>query len=82
MLQLMQGLPPETLDYVKWSDLLGKAFNGIGLPNAIRTDDEVTQIREQKLQAQAAANVAQAGGEAAVEAAAQGATQQGQPAAQ
>lgn len=54
-IQLIQGLPPEQLDYVKMSDLLKTLFIGLGLPAAVRTDAEVQQIQQERALQQAAA---------------------------
>jgi hypothetical protein len=54
-LQFVQTLPPEVLIYLKWTDLLGKAFNGLGLPDVVRTDDEVARIQQQQAMAEALA---------------------------
>lgn len=59
-LQFLQGMPPETLTYVKFSELLGKAFYGLNLPDAVRSEEEVQQIEKQKQQQQAMAQGAQA----------------------
>lgn len=54
--QLLAQLPPEVAtDYPKWSDLLKKVFNGLQLPEAVRTDEEVAQIQQQRAMAEAAA---------------------------
>lgn len=59
-LQFLQGMPPETLTYVKFSELLGKAFYGLNLPDAVRSEEEVQQIKKQEQQQQAMAQGAQA----------------------
>ena len=72
-LQILQGIPPEVIqDYPKWEVLLGKLFNGLDLPEAVHTEEEVAQKQQQRAEQQAALNVAQAGGEAAAQAAVQG----------
>lgn len=52
-LQFLQGMPPETLTYVKFSELLGKAFYGLNLPDAVRTEAEVQQIQQEQMRQQA-----------------------------
>ena len=53
--QIVQMLGPEmSLDYVKMPDLLTKAFNGLGLPQVVRSEQEAQQIRQQRQMAQAA----------------------------
>lgn len=59
-LQFLQGMPPETLTYVKFSELLGKAFYGLNLPDAVRSEEEVQKIKKQEQQQQAMAQGAQA----------------------
>ena len=53
-------MPPETLTYVKFSELLGKAFYGLNLPDAVRTEEEVQKIKQQEQQQQVMAQGAQA----------------------
>ena len=57
VLQLLNGLPPEQLEFVKFNVILGKAFNGIGIPDAVRTEEEVLQARQQRLADEATAQV-------------------------
>ena len=59
-LQFLQGMPPETLTYVKFSELLGKAFYGLNLPDAVRSEQEVQQIKKQEQQQQTMQQGAQA----------------------
>ena len=59
-LQFLQGMPPETLTYVKFSELLGKAFYGLNLPDAVRSEEEVQQIKQQEQQQAAMQQGAQA----------------------
>lgn len=66
-LQFTGSLTPEERLYIKMGTLLGKAFNGLGLPNTIRTDAEVKEMREQIAQIEA---MAQAGAALASQAAA------------
>ena len=63
-LQFLQGLPPEILDYVRWEKLLGKAFNGLSLEDAVNTEDEVAQKRQQRQVEQGMGAAAEAGGAA------------------
>ena len=56
--QLLQGLPPDVLIYVDWVEMLGKAFNGLGIPDAVRTEEEVRQLQEQQATIQAAQQAA------------------------
>jgi hypothetical protein len=68
-LQFLQGMPPETLDYVKFDMLLSKAFYGLNLPDSVRTEQEVQAKQQEKMQQQAAMAGAEqmagaAGGEA------------------
>jgi hypothetical protein len=71
-LQFLQGMPPEAINYVKFNELLGKAFYGLNLPDAVRSEQEVQEIQQQQAQQammqqgiQAAAQAAgSAGGEA------------------
>lgn len=59
-LQFLQGMPPETLDYIKFDVLLGKAFYGLNLPDSVRSQQEVQAEQERKMQQQAIAQGAQA----------------------
>lgn len=52
-LQFIQGLPPEILTYVKFDTLLSKAFYGLNLPDAVRTQEEVQKIQQEQQQQQA-----------------------------
>jgi hypothetical protein len=64
-LQFLQGMPPETLDYVKFDVLLGKAFYGLNLPDSVRSQKEVKAEQEEKMQQQAMAQGANAAASAA-----------------
>jgi hypothetical protein len=64
-LQFLQGMPPEAIQYVKFNELLGKAFYGLNLPDAVRNEQEVQQIREQQAQQQAMEQAAMAAAQAA-----------------
>lgn len=52
-LQFLQGMPPDVLAYVKWTELLGKAFYGLNLPDAVRTEAEMQQQQQMQMQQQA-----------------------------
>ena len=52
-LQFLQGMPPDVLAYVKWTELLGKAFYGLNLPDAVRTESEMQQMQQMQMQQQA-----------------------------
>jgi hypothetical protein len=64
-LQFLQGMPPETLDYVKFDVLLGKAFYGLNLPDSVRSKKEVKAEQEEKMQQQAMMQGANAAASAA-----------------
>lgn len=66
-LQAIAALPTEAHDYVKMDMILGKLFNGLGLPDAVRTQQEVQQIQQQRMMTEAIQQIAQQGGGAAVE---------------
>lgn len=64
-LSFLQGMPPDTLEYVKFDVLLGKAFYGLNLPDSVRNEKEVQEIQQRKMQQQAAmAGAQQAAGTA------------------
>lgn len=72
--QFVQGIPPEiTQAYIKWSELLTKAFNGLQLPDSVRSDAEAQQIMQQ----QAAMKAAQAAAPQLAKAAGDAVNQQG-----
>ncbi len=76
-LQFLQGMPPEVLGYVKWNELLGKAFYGLNLPDAVRTESEMQEMQQQQQMMQAGGQAMAAGGqELATQAAQQMMTQQ------
>ena len=52
---LVAGLAPETQDYVDWPALLSKAFTGLGLPSAVRSEEDVAAMREQRAMMEAMA---------------------------
>jgi hypothetical protein len=45
--ELVKGIPGSE-EYVKMPDLLKKGFNGLGLADCVRTDDEVKAMKEQQ----------------------------------
>ena len=47
-------MPPEILPYVKFDSLLSKAFNGLDLPDAVRSQAEVQEMQQQQMQQQMA----------------------------
>lgn len=51
--QLVASMPPDGQDYVKWDVLLKKGFNGLNLSDAVRTEDEAQQVRQQRASMQA-----------------------------
>ena len=53
-LELLKGLDPQALDYVDWKSLLSKAFTGLGLPDTVRSEDDVQAIRQQRAQMEVA----------------------------
>lgn len=68
--QFLQGLGPEAQEYAKMPVLLTKAFTALQIEDAVRTDDEVAQRRQQMAATQAIAGGAEtaigAAGQAAV----------------
>ena len=65
-LQFLQGMPPEMMKYIKMDVLLGKAFHGLDLPDAVRNQEEVQeeemqQARQQAMSAGAQSAASQAG---------------------
>lgn len=56
--QMVQMLGPDVLDYVKMPELLTKAFNGLGLPQVIRSEEEANAIRQQRQMAEMAKQMA------------------------
>lgn len=58
-LSLMQNIPPEIAQsYPKWSDILDRAFIAAGLPECVRSDQEVQQMQEREAAIQALQNAA------------------------
>ena len=70
-LQFIQGMPPEVLGYIKFDELLGKAFYGLNLPDAVRSEAEMQEMQQQQMMQQAAGSAMQAGGQAGAQAVAQ-----------
>lgn len=52
-LQFLQGIPEEGQDYVKWPTLLNKGLLGLGLPDSVKSEAEVQQLRQQRAATQA-----------------------------
>lgn len=69
-LQFLQGMPPEVLGYVKWTEL-GKAFYGLNLPDAVRTEQEMQEMQQQQQMMQAGGQAMAAGGQEMAQQAAQ-----------
>lgn len=63
---LAQGLDPQQ-EYVKNDVLLGIGMNALGFANAVRSEEEATQIRQQRAAMQAAAAMAPTMAEAAMQ---------------
>lgn len=58
-LGMLNGLPPEIVgDYVDWPELLAQGFMGLGLPAAVRSEEEAEQRRQQRAQQQMMADMA------------------------
>ena len=74
-LQFLQGMPPDVLSYVKWTELLGKAFYGLNLPDAVRSEAEMQQQLQQQMMMQAGQQAMAAGGSELATRAAQQMTQ-------
>lgn len=55
-LQMVQGFDAEVRDYIKWPAMLKKGFNGLGLADAVNSEDEVAQLRAMRQEAQVAAD--------------------------
>ncbi len=56
-IQSLQSLPPEMLEYINPVVLLGEVFRGLNLPNALRTQDEVNEMRQQAMLQQGASQL-------------------------
>jgi hypothetical protein len=68
-MEMISQLPPEDQLYIKKDVLLKKAFHGLDLADAVRTEKEVEEMRQQQAQQNMMTNVAEAGGVAAAQAA-------------
>ncbi|EEE42851.1 portal protein [Roseibium alexandrii] len=63
VLQTLQALPPDFLDYLDIPDLLKTFMIGLGLPGKVKTEQEAQQTRQQRLMAEQQAQAqGQAGG--------------------
>jgi hypothetical protein len=51
--QLAAQFPPEVADYVDWPAMLSKAFNGLGIPGAVRTEAEAQAARDRRAASEA-----------------------------
>ena len=72
-MQLLQGLPPEVIQtFVKWPVVLNKAFQGLGLTDATRSDAEAQQIQAAQQQQQMAQQMAPIAAQAVADQAAAG----------
>jgi hypothetical protein len=60
-LQFVAQLTPEEREAIKMTDLLTKVANGVGLPGIVRSQAEVDERREQRLQQEAALGAIQQG---------------------
>lgn len=58
-LQFLQGMPPDMMKYIKMDVLLGKAFHGLDLPDAVRNQEEIQEEQMQQARQQAMAAGAQ-----------------------
>ena len=47
-------MPQEILPYIKFDSLLSKAFHGLDLPDAVRSQAEVQQMQQEQMQQQMA----------------------------
>ena len=66
-LQMLQGFDEDTRDYVKMEELLGKMFNGLQLSDAVRTEGEVMERRQQRQAQESEAGIMATGGQAAAQ---------------
>ena len=57
-------MPPDVLQYVKWTELLGKAFYGLNLPMQFGLNLEMQEMQQQQAMMQAGQEVMSAGGQA------------------
>ena len=56
--QIAAAFGPEALDVVKVEKILGRAFIGLGFPDAVRTPEETKALRDQRQQQQVMAEMA------------------------
>ena len=64
-LQFLQGMPPEMMKFIKMDVLLGKAFHGLDLPDAVRNQEEVQEEQMAQARQQAMAAGAQSAAQTA-----------------
>lgn len=57
LLQILPALPTDALDYVPWPDLLKTLFIGVGLPGKVLSEEEVQQVRQNRMVQQMAQQV-------------------------
>jgi hypothetical protein len=50
--QIVQAFGPTGVDAVKLERVIGRAFVGLGIPDAVRTEEEIQQIQQQRAQQQ------------------------------
>ena len=55
-LDITQNMSPEQQDFIKTDVVLGKVFNGLGIADAIRTQAEVDEIQQRRIEQQAQAD--------------------------
>lgn len=68
---LLNGLPPEIVqDYPKWDAILTKAFNGLGMSDAVNSAADVQRMQAQRQQAAMAQQIAPIAAQAAADQAA------------
>ncbi|MDR3473420.1 MAG: portal protein [Devosia sp.] len=74
-LGMLKGYPPETYDYINWPVLLKKGFTSLDLADAVRSDPEVAQLRQERMNQQTIQNATTAAAGPVAQAAASAATQ-------
>ena len=50
--QIVQAFGPEAVDVIKLERVIGRAFVGLGIADAVRSEEEVAQIKQQRQQQQ------------------------------
>lgn len=55
---IVNSFGPEAAPYVKFGEIMNKAFIGIGFPNAVRSEEEAAQLRQEMQAEQAAGQIA------------------------